>query len=122
MNMHSSEEQAITNNLRKAITKMANQSTMDKMYEILQINPDAKFYLATDNDKTKMDFVGKYGNGTVMSNPRPASRNSLDGIKDAVAEMFILANASKIYGSFYSSFSEAAAIIGNTPLTQLYKP
>lgn len=95
---------------------------MDKMDEILQINPDAKFYLATDSDKTKMDFVGKYGNRTVISSPRSASRTSLDGIKDAVAEMFILANASKIYGSFYSSFSEAAAIIGNTPLTQLYKP
>lgn len=95
---------------------------MDKMDEILQINPDAKFYLATDSDKTKMDFVGKYGNRTVMSSPHSASRTSLDGIKDAVAEMFILANASKIYGSFYSSFSEAAAIIGNTPLIQLYKP
>lgn len=95
---------------------------MDKMDEILQINPDAKFYLATDSDKTKMIFVGKYGKGTVISSPRSASRTSLDGIKDAVAEMFILANASKIYGSFYSSFSEAAAIIGNTPLTQLYKP
>ena len=54
MNMHSSEEQAITNNLRKAITKMANQSTMDKMYE-MRLSTMARAYRDLDERLALID-------------------------------------------------------------------
>ena len=56
MNMHSSEEQAITNNLRKAITKMANQSTMDKMYE-MRLSTMARAYRDLDEMPGAQDMT-----------------------------------------------------------------
>ena len=41
------------------------------------------------------------------------TRDSLDGMKMAVAELFALSRTSKIIGSYYSSYSQIAAELGN---------
>ncbi len=41
------------------------------------------------------------------------SRNSEDGIIQAACELFALANTQKIIGSYWSSFGEIAARLGN---------
>ncbi|MBO4965975.1 MAG: hypothetical protein J6C81_06895 [Muribaculaceae bacterium] len=92
---------------------------LSEIEKILQAVPGTKFYLATDSEETKEKFKQTFGDETIICSPRPASRKSLAGIKDAVEELFTLANASQIIGSFYSSFSEAASLLGSTPLRQL---
>jgi len=87
--------------------------------DTLRDNPKARFYLATDDEETKCRFTDRYGEEIILINRRPADRTTLSGIEDAMAEMIVLSKCERIYGSFWSSFSEAAAILGNRPFTQL---
>ena len=43
-------------------------------------------------------------------------RNTLDGMQAAVIDLFCLANTNRIYGSYWSSFSEIAAQIKKAEL------
>lgn len=45
-----------------------------------------------------------------------AARQDENGIADAVVDLFILSRTQRLYGSYWSSFSEVAAQIGNIPL------
>ncbi|MDE6443924.1 MAG: hypothetical protein K2K64_05835 [Muribaculaceae bacterium] len=86
--------------------------------DALKRNPDVRFYLATDDEPTKSKFKGLYGDRIICSES-VADRNSIRGIEDAATEMFALSNTSRIIGSFYSSFSEAAATLGGRPFSQV---
>lgn len=88
------------------------------MLKELENEPSTKFYLATDSENVKARFKMKFGNKIAVSSS-VARRDTIEGIKNAAIELFILARTSKIFGSFYSSFSEAAAMLGNTPLVIL---
>ena len=71
-----------------------------------------KFYLATDSRDVKDIFKYLFGPSIITSDP-DYSRNNEIGIKDALFEMFMLSKSQKIYGSYWSSFAENAASIGN---------
>lgn len=90
----------------------------EAMAQCLDEQPDTRFYLATDSEDVKRRFAARFGNH-VLFNPAPARRNTLRGIEDAVVELFVLASTQRILGSHYSSFSEAASLLGPTPLLQL---
>lgn len=77
---------------------------------------DVKFYLATDSDDVKRKFVNRFGDRIIYNN-NTARRDTLGGIKDAAVDMYVLAGCDSISGSYYSSFSEAASILGDKPLT-----
>lgn len=77
-----------------------------------------RFYLATDDQSVKRELVDKYGDRIVTSYG-PINRNTSDGIKEALTEIIALSYCSKIYGSYWSSFSEAAAIISGKSFIQL---
>jgi hypothetical protein len=90
-----------------------------ELHNILQSKPEAKFYLATDDEVVKREFITEFGTDRIYSNPNGAKRASLDGMIDGLAEMFILSKTSNIIGSYYSSYNEAAAMLGNVPLHQI---
>lgn len=87
----------------------------DTINNILSSDPQRSFYLATDDNDTKEYLCGKFP-GHIAFCPETASRSSLQGMIDGAAEMFALSRCSSIIGSFNSSYSEAAATIGNIPL------
>jgi len=87
----------------------------DKMNRLLDEYPSIRFYLATDSEEVKENFKNTFGD-LIRYGERKTSRDTLEGIRDALTEMYILAGCDAIYGSFFSSFSEAAAIIGDTKL------
>ena len=74
--------------------------------------------MATDSENVKEDFKNKYGNRIFFSTSE-ADRNSVSGIMDAVAQMYVLSMTNKIYGSYGSSYSEVAAALGGIPLIVL---
>lgn len=82
---------------------------------ILAVDPARKFYLATDDDTTKDDLCNLFP-GHIATSSHTASRSSLQGMIDGAAEMFALSKCETILGSFNSSFSEAASLIGDIPL------
>lgn len=84
-------------------------------------HPDLKVLLCTDDEPTKAQLKALFGQAVITS-PNRASRSSLAGMKEAVAELYALSRTRKIYGSYYSSFSEAANMLTAVPITQLTTP
>ncbi|MCH5327122.1 MAG: hypothetical protein J1E29_07975 [Duncaniella sp.] len=74
-----------------------------------------KIFLATDDQDIKTRLASKYPDSIVF-NPKEASRMTESGIVDGLAEMYILSECRRIYGSYWSSFSEMASMIGGNEL------
>ena len=87
----------------------------NKINEIIKQDTRAKFYLATDDQETANLMTAKYGKHIVYKE-KELTRKSENGIKEAVADMWILGHMDTIYGSYWSSFSEVASWINNKPL------
>lgn len=116
-------QHAVGVHIRRTDNKMSIDNSPESVFEKamlkeLENSPSTKFYLATDSEDVKARFKAKFGERVLVSSS-VARRDTLAGIEDAAVEMFVLAHTTKIYGSFYSSFSEAAAMLGDIPLVIL---
>ena len=85
------------------------------------LHSDLCVYLATDDEATKAALRQRYGQRILTSNT-PATRDTTDGIRDALVEMYTLSHTAQIYGSAGSSFSTIAAILGGITNTVLSTP
>lgn len=79
-----------------------------------------KVFLATDSEEVKQEMYRRYGDMIITSEAK-ADRDSVEGIRDGLVDLYSLAATCKIYGSFGSSFSELAAELGGIPLALLRK-
>ncbi len=77
-------------------------------------------YLATDDEATKETMRKRYGKRVIMSEAK-ATRESTDGIRDALVEMYALSRTCHIFGSAGSTFSPIAACLGDVPITILQR-
>ena len=80
----------------------------------------SSIYLATDDEATKAAMRKRYGKRVIMSNAK-ATRESTDGIRDALVEMYALSRTRHIFGSAGSTFSPIAACLGDVPITILQR-
>ena len=80
-----------------------------------QESADTVFYLATDSEAEKATLRGIFGPRIVTSESR-AERGTLQGMRDAVIEMYLLSRTRRILGSAASTYSRTAASIGRIPL------
>ena len=80
----------------------------------------SSIYLATDDESTKAAMRKRYGSRVIMSDAK-ATRESTDGIRDALVEMYALSRTSHIFGSAGSTFSPIAACLGDIPITILQR-
>ena len=103
---------SISNSPLEAFEKVASK--------LVREDPECKIFLATDDEETKLHFRNIYPKN-ILINRAVATRRSVSGIVDAAAEMYIMASCSHIYGSYWSSFSEIAAMIGGCPLSVVRK-
>lgn len=87
---------------------------------IIADNRNSKIFLATDDQQVKKHFSTLFPNNIII-NPVQASRTTKAGMVDAAAELYILSKSNRLYGSYWSSFTEAAAMHGNIPLTIIKK-
>lgn len=88
----------------------------NKIQEELRINPEATFFLATDNEEYQNKLVRKFGKEKILFHTNEFRREMTEGVKDAVVDLFCLSKTSKIYGSYWSSFSYVAGRIGQVPV------
>ena len=86
----------------------------------LMADPGINFYLATDDLKVETLLINKFP-GKIISYKKDYSRATVKGIQDAVVDLYSLANTCKIYGSYFSSFSDIASKIGDIPLIVVRK-
>lgn len=105
-----------TDNIR-SIQKSPTHLFIERMQ---QEPDDVKFYLATDSEDVKREMRSFFGN-RIITSPNKATRGNLEGMEDALVEMYLLAATNRILGSSCSTYSMTAASIGRVPLEIIEK-
>lgn len=78
-------------------------------YDIAEKN--ANFFLATDCKATEKELLHRYPDRITIFPKSKYSRNSVQGIQEALIDLYCLSRTDKLLGSYYSSFSQVAAEI-----------
>ena len=82
----------------------------------LEARPDVRFFLATDDAEIKRRLLDRFGEDRIITARMELRRDSQEGMKGAVLDLFALSRTEKIIGSYYSSYSEIAAELGGIEL------
>lgn len=99
-----------------SIKKSPTELFIKLMQKEIHEYPDTKFFIASDDEREKEKLREIFGEEQIVTNDVVSLRNTKKGMVYAAVDLYILAGMSKIIGSSNSSFSEAAANIGNIPL------
>ncbi len=83
------------------------------------VNKGQKIFLATDDTTIEAYYLQRHPKNVIVNSSKNFNREDIDGVKDAMIDLYCLANTSHIYGSFWSSFTNVAARINQIPLTVL---
>lgn len=92
-----------------------------QMERKIELNGRTKFFIASDDPKIMMELADRFGD-RAMCGDMYASRKTLSGMLHATADLWALSKTKEILGSYYSSYSEIAALLGNIPITIISKP
>lgn len=87
------------------------ESFTNMMDEEIKKNTNTKFYVASDDNNVKETLKLRYSK-RIITLMDDTNRNSLEGMKFAVLDLFCLSKTNKIIGSVGSSYSQIAAEIG----------
>lgn len=82
----------------------------------LSTNPETRFLLATDCPEEEQLLIAKFGDKIITYEGKTLGRDKEEAIKDALIDMLCLSRTKRIYGSFWSSFSDVAASLGKIEL------
>ena len=72
---------------------------------------NTQFYIASDDNRVKAFFKQKYPRN-VIAFFEDTSRNTYEGMRFAVVDLYCLSKTSYIIGSYYSSYSHIASVLG----------
>lgn len=75
----------------------------------LKTQPDTKFYLATDDAKEEESLTARFKDSIITNQNKTLERDSIAGMHDALIDLYCLSKTDKIFGSYYSSFTDIAA-------------
>lgn len=78
-------------------------------------NSKVLFFLATDDEVLKNELKSEYPNRFITQRTS-VRRDTLQGIREAVIDLYCLASTNKLLGSYWSSFTDTAAEIGQMPV------
>lgn len=96
------------NSIRESPTELFIQ----RMRKEIESESDVRFYIASDSTEEKKKLTSIFGD-RIITDWKPTSRSTPEGIEDALVELYSLSRTQKIFGSHRSSYSETAAEIGN---------
>ncbi|MDO4262320.1 MAG: hypothetical protein Q4C82_09590 [Eubacteriales bacterium] len=100
---------------RPAMDKSSTDAFLRAMEAELLADPDTVFYLATD-DKGEEARLRQAFPGRILSNEtRCLRRDSVEGMHDALLDLYCLSATRKIIGSYFSSFTDIAADMRGIP-------
>jgi len=87
----------------------------ERIDQALEAQEADRIFLCTDDQRVKDHFASVYGDRLITRQIK-LERSICQAIQDAVVDMWCLSKTAKIVGSYYSSFTDTAAELGNTPL------
>jgi hypothetical protein len=88
----------------------------------IELNPAARFFIATDEPEEEALLQQRFGDRLIVHPKRSRRRDDPAAIRDAVVDLYCLAACRRIYGSYWSSFSETAQQLGSAELRILQTP
>ena len=83
--------------------------------------PKVKFFLATDDEEVKQKLIAQFPH-RIITQSVSVNRCTLEGMQDAVVDLWCLAHTNRLLGSYWSSFTDTAAEIGQIPLVIVGAP
>jgi len=102
----------------KSIQRSPDRLFIERMHQEIAREPGVTFYLATDSMEVKTMLKNEFGD-RIITTPLKASRTTVEGVQEAVVELYTLAATSKILGSHWSSYSSSAGQIGKIPVEKV---
>jgi len=99
----------------KSIAFSPDALFVKRMRQEIAAQPLTRFYLATDAIEGKRAFADIFGE-RIITTPYRASRRTEEGVQEALVELYALAATAKILGSYWSTYSSAAAELGEIEL------
>jgi len=89
---------------------------VDTLRKLTNLAPGIKgisYFVATDDVEAEKIMRTSFEDGKVFAYPKTAwSRSSVAGIQQALVDVLLLANCPVLVGTYYSSYSETAKLIG----------
>lgn len=82
----------------------------------LEHHPEDSFFISTDESQVKEDLIATFGGKAFFNKVPSQDRNIPEAIKYALVDLLCLSRTKRIYGSFVSSFSYTAALIGEVDI------
>lgn len=78
---------------------------------------DTVFFIASDDEAERQNLIRVFGEKRIKYQKNvDLSRGTIQGMENAVIDLYMLSKTRKILGSSGSSFSETAGMIGNIPV------
>lgn len=100
---------------RQAITHSPLSAFRHRLDRLLDSGEADTIFLSTDDARVRTYFRETYGS-RLITRPIKVRRDTLEGIRDAVVDLWSLSKARLILGSYYSSFSDTAHELSGAPL------
>ena len=89
----------------------------------IEAHPDTRILLATDNTKESAPIMERYGDRVIMYPKKTdggmVGRSALADQKGALIDLLLLSRCQKIIGTYNSTFSYEAAVIGDVPFIEM---
>jgi len=89
--------------------KSTTEQFLSLMEQELQAFPETHFFLATDDKKEEALLRSTFPGKIISNENRTLDRNSVEGMHDALLDLYCLAATDKLIGSYWSSFTDIAA-------------
>ena len=88
---------------------------ISKMAAEVERDDSVKFFLATDSNDVRNDFMRRFPERVITQESTP-KRTKESGMESAVVDLFTLARTNKVLVPYLSTFSRCAAMIGKTEI------
>lgn len=89
--------------------KSTTEQFLAEMKKELSSHPQTRFFLATDDSREEELLRAEFPGKIISNQSRTIDRNSVEGMHDALLDLYCLAASDKLIGSYWSSFTDIAA-------------
>lgn len=89
-----------------------DKSFIDRINELIKINPKENFFLCTDSEETQQKFKKLFGEKIITFTKTNFDRNGIIFTQEGLIDLLILSKTKRILGTYGSTYTEMAWWIG----------
>ncbi len=106
--------------LKGGLAKVSNDELyIEIMKKELKENPNTNFFLATQEEETENKFKDIFDDRIIIYPKNTKERGDEGAVREALIELLLLSKTKKIYGTFESTFSQLASLLGENRFEML---